>query len=276
MSAHDAHHLQVGRDVFAGNGDLGRVVFLPGSSGRARRIGAHFDGLQIFENKRHHDIYTGTLTRDGTTVDVAAVSTGMGCPSLGVIVAELVALGVHCMVRVGTSGSMQHGLVDTGALVVATGAVRDEAASDAFAPRELAAVAHPLWVAALSRAAAGLGHAERTFLGLVHTKDSLYGREMAQGPLAHENARYMEVLTQAGVVASEMESSHLFVLAQTHGPDLRPLSQRGRPSPGALFAGSVLAIIGDQSEWAPADQAQLAVDRAIDVALQGAVELLRG
>lgn len=275
MSAADAHHLRVGPEVFAGNGGLGRVVFLPGSTGRARRIAEAFEDVRIYENERRHDVCTGVLRLDGRAIDVAAVSTGMGCPSLGIIVAELWALGVRCMVRVGTSGSLQPGRIRSGALVIGTGAVRDEAASDAYAPREVAAVAHPAWVAALSRAAVALGQGDQTYLGMVHSKDSLYGREMAQGPLARENARYMQVLTDCGVLCSEMESSHLFVLAQTHGPDLRPLSQRDRPGPDVFMAGSVLAVIGDHTEWAPDDDAQAAVDRAIQVALRGAVELLR-
>ena len=277
MKAAEAHHLGVGPDVVAGNDGVGRVFLLPGSMARAERIAERFDNHVVHASPRRHDVHTGTYTVLGQTVDIGAVGTGMGCPSLGIIVSELVALGARRLVRVGTAGSLQPERVPPGALVIATAAVRDEGASDALAPREVPAVAHPDVVAALGRAATSLGYADRTFRGLVHAKDSLYGREVATGPMAAESARYMEVLRAAGVLATEMESSHLFMLAQVYGPDLRPLSAAGPGAPPAdrvLMAGAVLAVIGGADGWAAADLAQDTEHAAIDVALQGAVELM--
>ncbi len=276
MSAAAAHHLAIGPEVVAGNGDAGRIFLLPGSPARAERIAAHFDDHRVHRNARRHDVHTGRLTRGGLTIDVATVATGMGCPSLGIIVSELLALGARSMVRVGTSGSLQPDAIDVGDLVIATAAVRDESTSDVFCPRDVPAVAHPAWVSALSRAAVALGHGDRTFRGLVHAKDALYGREQPTGPLAEQSARYMQMLADTGVLATEMESSHLFVLAQATAADLRPINAGDGPHATVVQAGTVLAVIGVGERWAGADDAARAEARAIDVALQGAVELVRG
>lgn len=275
MKAAEAHHLGVGPEVVAGNEGVGRVFLLPGSTARAERIAARFGDHRVHESPRRHDVHTGTFSWEGRQVDIGAVGTGMGCPSLGIIVSELVALGARRLLRVGTAGSLQPAHIGAGALVIATGAVRDEATSDALAPRELPAVAHPAWVRALGQAATALGHADQTFQGLVHAKDCFYGREVATGPLAAESARYMQVLEAAGVLATEMESSHLFILAQVHGPDLRSLAARG-PDPAVLQAGSILAVIGAGEGWADPQVAARTEQAAIEVALHAAVALIHG
>lgn len=275
MSARDAHHLAIGPDVVAGNDGSGRIFLLPGSITRARKIAAHFDDAQVHRNPRRHDVHTGTFTHDGLTVDIGAVGTGMGCPSLGIIVSELRALGVRALLRIGTCGSLQPEQIGLGSLIIATGAVRDEGASDALVPREVPAVAHPGWVNALGQAAVDLGAADQTFRGLVHAKDTFYGREIPTGPLAEQNARYMGMLESAGVLATEMESSHLFLLAQVFGADRRPISQAGLAS-DVVMAGSILAVIGVGEHWADSKAAARAEDRAIQVGLRAAVELVRG
>lgn len=268
-----AHHLAVGPEVIAGNGGLGRVFLLPGSPGRAERIASHFTDAVRHDNPRRHDVFVGTVQVGDARVDVGTVATGMGCPSLGIIVSELLALGARCLLRVGTAGTLQPDHVPVGGLVIATGAVRDEGTSDALCPRDVPAVAHPDAVAALSRAATALGLADHTFRGLVHAKDTFYGREVASGPLAAQSAAYMAMLEAAGVLATEMESSHLFILGQVHGADRRPLSARG-PDPQVVIAGTVLAVIGSTREWGDAALAARTEAQAIEVALRGAVELV--
>ncbi len=270
-----AHHLGIDADAVAGNGGRGRVFFVPGSVGRARAIAARFEDAARHDNPRGLTVWTGRLRVevDGrpVVVDAGAVPTGMGSPSVGIVVTELINLGVRRLLRVGSAGSMQPE-VAVGDVVIARAAVRDEGSSDAFAPRDVPAVAHPDWVRALERAAVALGL--RAFTGLVHTKDTLYGREFPAGPLAGANRDYMRVLAELGVLASEMESSHLFMLAMAHGADVHPV---GRPNPGAraVKAGTVLAIIGDEDHgWAPDDLAAATEARAVEVAVRAAAELI--
>ncbi len=274
MEHFEAHHLCIGPEHLQGNGGRGRVVFVPGSLARTEHLAEHFEDVQVITNPRHLNVHLGTLRSGGLTVDVAAVPTGMGCPSLGIVITELIELGARRFLRVGSAGSLQP-QVGIGDLVVATAAVRDEGASDAYVPREVPAVAHRDWIEALASAAGKLGELEHTFLGLVHTKDSLYGREFPVGPLAEENRRYMELLRGIGVLASEMESSHLFLVSSARGPDVSPLSV-GRGLGSVIKSGTILAVIGDQDTWAPREVAAATEARAVAVAVQAALDLVAG
>ena len=86
-----------------------------------------------------------------------------------------------------------------------------------------------------------------------------------------ENRRYMKLLEEAGVSASEMESSHLFILATLF---TRQLAGEGNP-PAAdrVLAGSILGIIGDDRPFAPKDEVKEVVDTSVALAVQTVAEL---
>jgi len=235
----------------------GRVFLLPGSPARALRIAERFEDARCIESPRGHDVHTGFVVRDGRRFDLGCVSSGMGCPSLGIIARELIALDVRCMIRVGSAGSLQP-RIRGGHLVIASGAVRDEGASEAYAPREFPAVASPAVTWALEDAARELLPAEQFHTGIVHSKDSLYGREFGDGPRREENERYLQELVALGVVASEMEASHLFVLASAH----------------RVEAGCVLGVLGGPDIDSTPEERERAETRTVDVAIQGAVRWL--
>ena len=137
------HHLSIDTEHTRGNRGAGRLFLLPGSDGRARRIAERFSDSEVIPSDRQLNVHLGRLQRDDVTVDVGTVATGMGCPSLDIVVTELIELGARHFIRVGTAGSLQRDVVQVGDLVIATGAVRDEATSDAYAPREYPAIADP-------------------------------------------------------------------------------------------------------------------------------------
>ena len=259
-------HLQAEPSDFVGNAGRGRFLLLPGSRDRALRIARDFKDLRTLAHPRGHDLHLGVIQRQGVDLDVGVISTGMGCPSVDLIVTELIGLGARVLMRVGTSGALQTD-VHTGDVVVATSAVRDEATSDHYLPREFPAVAS--WPLLLATQAA-VRHAScrgQVQFGPVHTKDSLYAREFGFGPLAAEHARYAKWLNQAGVLATEMECAHLFVLAQ-----LGPLAQ----GHDRVLAGAVLAVIGEHDQpFKDSPRAAEAVEDAIELALCAFVELVR-
>ena len=111
--------------------------------------------------------------------------------------------------------------------------------------------------------------------GMTHTKDVLYGREFPMGPMAETNTAYMENLRAMGVIATEMETSHLLILAEMNGTDFTPVSKCAAGA-DVVKAGALLAIIGDDHQgFAPHDVAHRAEGKAIDVALAAMGELLR-
>jgi uridine phosphorylase len=263
------HHLKLGPDELAGNGDLGRYLFLPGDPSRAGRIAEQFEEARALANPRGLDAWLGRLPTDddGDPIDVMAVATGIGPGSTEVVVHELLACGARRLLRVGSCGSMTE-RIRPGQVVVAVGAVRDEGTTGSYAPPEYPAVAHPDVVAAMSEGARRAGLSGETFRGLCHSKDSLFGREFGHGPASERNQRYCEELRRAGVVASEMEASTLFVLASTVEPWCGPLEGGWR---GECQAGAVLAVFGtDHSNMAlDKDLPGLAEQRAIQVAIEG-------
>lgn len=266
------HHISASRDDLAGNHGLGRYVFLPGSDGRAKKIAGHFDDVTVRPSDRGHNLYLGKLKRKGLAIDVAAVSSGMGCPSVDIIMTELLKLGARRFLRVGTAGSLQGDRILVPSVVIATAAVRDEHTSAMYAPVEYPAVASPLMVQALSAAAHELGIADRVFKGVVHSKDSLFAREFGEGPFSVENHTYMARLKSLEVLASEMEASHLFVLASVQGAAVRSLAEGDAGTP-AVLAGCTLAIIGDCQPFSEPANAEKALEMNISLALQGIAEL---
>jgi uridine phosphorylase len=193
-----------------GNNGHGRFFIIPGSNPRAKAIAEeYFDHLTVkYEHGRGHHLYLGKIK--GTDVDVGTIATGMGCPSMDIFCSELILLGCKVLLRLGTAGSMQSH-IKVGDLVVATGAVRDEGASGNYAPYEFPSIASRVIVNSCDDAAKILK--EKPHFGIYQTKDSLYAREFKKGILADDHAKYMERLAAMGCLVSEMEASHLFILA---------------------------------------------------------------
>jgi uridine phosphorylase len=268
------HHLAITAEHAAGNHGAGRLFFLPGSDGRANRLSQHFSDREVIPSDRQLNVYLGQIEKHGATVDVGAVATGMGCPSLDIVVTELILLGARSFIRVGTAGSLLPGVVSTGDLVIATGAVRDESTSDCYVAREYPAVADGEIVAALERAALGCDMGDHTFKGVVHSKDSLYSREMGYGPRQAINQDYMRQLSEIGVVASEMETAHLLVLSDVHSKKPVPLSTPAGVA--KIRSGALLAVIGDHTAFSGAEQTRRAEEAAITIAIAAAHELFAG
>ena len=258
------YHIGLTPEHLVGNGDLGRYVLLPGDRSRAERIAAHFEDTQRIANPRGHDSFLGRLPApDGRGVDVLAISSGMGPPSVEIIVTELLDCGARRLVRVGSSGGMNPD-VPPGSVVVVTGAVRDESTSDRWTPPSYPAFSHPNAVQAMMNGATALGLADQTFAGICHSKDSLFGRELGRGPMVEANRHYVESLEASGVLATEMEASTLFVLASVASARaVAPISRGSSSVP--VQAACVLAVYGEPGS----ETSKLADQRAISVACAG-------
>ena len=161
------YHLQIH------NGHVGKYVILPGDPKRCEKIAAYFEHPVLIADSREFVTYTGTL--EGETVSVT--STGIGGPAAAIAMEELFKAGAHTFIRVGTCGGIDTE-VQSGDLVIATGAVRAEGTSREYAPIEYPAVANLDVVCALREAARG--QAIRFHTGVVQSKDSFYGQHEPQ------------------------------------------------------------------------------------------------
>lgn len=192
-------------------GDVGRYCILPGDPGRCASIAALFDDARLVSQNREYVIYTGSLLGE----KVSVCSTGIGGPSAAIAMEELTAIGADTFIRVGTCGGIDVN-VQSGDIVVATGAIRFEHTSMEYAPIEFPAVADFGITAALIRAAQDMG--KTCHAGVVQCKDSFYGQHSpARMPVSYELLSKWEAWKRLGVKASEMESAALFVVAAALG-----------------------------------------------------------
>ena len=188
-------------------GDVGRYVFLPGDPGRCQQIASYFDDPVHIGMNREYNVYTGTLLGE----KVSVCSTGIGGPSASIAMEELHNIGADTFIRVGTCGGIDLD-VQSGDVVVATGAIRFEHTSREYAPIEYPAVADFDVTTALVQASRALG--KRTQVGVVQCKDAFYGQHSpARMPVSYELLNLWEAWKRLGVKASEMESAALFVVA---------------------------------------------------------------
>ena len=104
----------------AEKGDYAPVVILPGDPIRATKIAARFDGG--LENTRQVNQNRGLVGYTGTVegVPVSVQVTMMGSPTTGIVVEELLMLGVETFIRVGTTGAFPP--LEIGNVVVAQAA----------------------------------------------------------------------------------------------------------------------------------------------------------
>ena len=192
-------------------GDVGRYVILPGDPGRCEKIAALFDDAHFVAQNREFTIYTGTLLGE----KVSVCSTGIGGPSAAIAMEELHNIGADTFLRVGTCGGIRLD-VQSGDIVVATGAIRYEHTSREYAPIEFPAVPDFTVTAALKAAAEAAGKPCHT--GVVQCKDSFYGQHSPERmPVSYELKEKWEAWKRLGVLASEMESAALFCVAAALG-----------------------------------------------------------
>lgn len=262
-------HINAAPEDFQGNGANGRYIFFPGSDGRAKQIAERFSNVVVKEHPRRHNLYMGTIEEDGQTIDVASISSGMGTPSLDIICNELLHLGAKRFLRVGTAGLMQPEYMQPGNLVIGTGSVRDEGASKTYVPPEFPAIASLEMVTAAMHAAKKLNRIKSVYTGIMHSKDSLFAREFGQGTMSEENRRYMRILHDAGVVASEMESAMLFILAQIWDHKMR-LEKKGR-----VFAGALCAVVGEGEAFESEEAIRQMTENLIELSIHTYVELFK-
>ena len=259
-------HINATAEDLAGNNDIGRYIFLPGSDGRAKEIATHFKNVTVKSHSRGHHLYLGTLISEGRTIDVAAVSSGMGCPSMEIILHELFHLGAKHFLRVGTAGSLQPKLVSIGTVVNATASVRDECTTTDYAPLEIPAIGSFEFTSAILHAAKKLQLLDKVQTGLVHCKSSFYAREFGAGPRHAENVAYLELLSRYGVLASEMETAALFIQSQFYNHQLR---QKGQGPRFRVIAGALLGILATPPDHMATESETLATTKnMVELALE--------
>ena len=192
-------------------GKVGDYCLLPGAPERVEQIARLLENPVCIGVNREFTVWNGSL--NGKLVTVC--STGIGGPSTAIAAEELADCGAKVMIRVGTCGGIDT-RVESGDLVVASGAVRQDGTSVEYAPLSFPAVPDAEVLFALS-AAAKESHV-RSHIGVVQSKDSFYGQHSPERmPVARELTEQWEAWKRLGVLASEMEASTLFTVGASRG-----------------------------------------------------------
>ncbi|MGB9719454.1 MAG: nucleoside phosphorylase [Candidatus Anstonellales archaeon] len=232
-------------------GDVGSFVLLPGDPGRVDAISKFLKKPKLVKHNREFKTITGYY--DG--IRVSAVSTGIGAPAMAIAVEELAGLGVRVMMRVGSCGALQKN-IKLGETVIPQGAVREEGTSHLYVDENYPAI--PDYGVYSALVAAARKNRVKFYTGIVRSHDSFY---------VPYNKEWQKYWSGYGVIASDMETSVLFVLAKLKG----------------IKAGSVLNVVDEfgvdvkKSISAYAHHAKKCIEgekREIKIAL-GAIKIIR-
>jgi DeoD family purine-nucleoside phosphorylase len=184
-------------------GDYAPNVLCPGDPRRATYIAETFfdPGYRCVNEERGLLGYTGTF--EGAPISVQ--TTGMGCPSSGIVFEELIMLGARRLVRVGTCGGLLDGM-RMGDTVIAVSATAEDATPlryaqmDGYAPTATFTLAET--AAKLSRE-----HGATVHVGPIVTSGVFYDPD----PTAY--ARWKRL----GHLGVEMEAAMMYTIAAVKG-----------------------------------------------------------
>ena len=187
--------------VRAARGDYATAVLCPGDPRRATYIAENFfDGATLVNEERGMLGYTGTF--EGSPISVQ--SSGMGCPSAGIVYEELIQLGATRLLRVGTCGAIGDGMAMADLVIGVTASAVDTTAlqyagMDGLAPAATFGLAET--AARLARDGGG-----RVHTGPIITSALFYDPDL-------ENISRWR---RTGHLAIEMEAAMLYTVAAVH------------------------------------------------------------
>ncbi len=232
------------------------IALLSGDPERSEQIatGRLADARELSRN-RGLDSFSATLP--GGRPVVCATS-GMGAPSMSIVVNELVQVGVTTIIRIGTSGSIQDH-VRSGSVVIGQAALTNQGAADDIAPSAFPAAADPFLTVALADAARreGIDH----HVGVMASADTFFeGQERSESSANPHLLRRLQGMVDEyqalGILNFEMEAGTLFKMGLVYG----------------FAAGCACGIIAQRTEDERPDLAAKAraVDDAVTVAIAAA------
>lgn len=254
MSHETFYHIGFGRHHLGDEPPT--LAVISGDPGRAERIAKdHLEGSKALSENRGLNSYLGQLPNGRP---ILSTTSGMGAPSLTIVVNELVQVGIRTIIRIGTSGSIQDH-VDGGSVVITSAALCRQGAALDIAPPGYPATADPFLTVAMAEAADELGIEHH--VGLTASVDTFFeGQERSKSSanphLLRRHLGSTDEIRDLNVLNYEMEAGTLFVMGQVYG----------------FRAGCVCAVIGKRTETEEPDREikAKAVDNAIRTALAGA------
>ncbi len=243
-----------------GRADLGAtppdIALLSGDPNRASMIAHTFlREMKTLSENRGLNSYMGVLPNGRP---ILSATSGMGAPSLSIVVNELVQVGIKVIIRIGTTGSIQD-YIKAGSVVISHAALCRQGAANDIAPVEYPAVADPLLTVDLINAARELGVPYH--MGITASVDTFYeGQERRESSANPNLMRRLQGITEEyrrmNILNYEMESGTLFKMGSVYG----------------FAAGCVCGVIAQRTEAETVvyEQKTTAINHAIEIALLSA------
>lgn len=174
-----------------------------GDPNRATIGASLLQSADLIWDVRGYRAYTGFFGEKKVTI----CSHGVGAPSAALILTDLFKAGVLTIIRAGTCGSLSP-QINIGDLIIASGAIREDGASDQLLPAEFPAVASYDLTKALLHFGTDLCE-KQIYEGVVWSSSLYYPHSFIQSNI--------DIWRKCGVLACEMEMAVLFTLAAIYG-----------------------------------------------------------
>ncbi|MCC7164475.1 MAG: nucleoside phosphorylase [Anaerolineae bacterium] len=231
--------------------DISPFVLTCGDPERAKRISEYLTNAKQVGAWREYHSYTGEYKGKRIT----AISHGVGGAGAAICFQELIRIGAHTIVRVGTSGSyLAH--IRSGDILIGTGATREDGTSNVLVDVAFPAISD-LDVTNALRAAAAARRDVKFALGVMRSTAAFY---YGLTPNPHH------YWADAGAVGVEMELATLLIIASLN----------------KIRGGGIFVADGNPNETASANMSdydphrkavEVAKDKMIEIALDALLRL---
>ncbi|WMM25388.1 nucleoside phosphorylase [Tissierella sp. MB52-C2] len=181
--------------------DISEYVILPGDPGRVLRVGALLDSYEEVAYNREFRTIKGYYKG----VPITVTSTGIGGPSASIAIEELISCGAKYLIRIGSGGAVQSN-IDIGDLIVCSAATREEGTTSMYITPTYPAVPDIKLTNLIIDTCEELKY--KYHYGIVRSHDSFY---------TDNEDKIMEYWNSKNILASDMETSSLFVIGQLRG-----------------------------------------------------------
>ncbi|MBH8574315.1 nucleoside phosphorylase [Nostocaceae cyanobacterium CENA369] len=253
MTSKRFYHIGFGQDDLDSSPPT--IALLSGDPERSRFIAqTHLQDVRLLSENRGLNSYVGYLPNGRP---ILSATSGMGAPSLSIVVNELVQVGIQQIIRIGTCGSIQP-YVPVGSIVISSAALCRQGAANDIAPVEYPAAADPFLTVALAQAARKLQIEH--YIGITASVDTFYeGQERtdsANPNLMRSLYGITEEYQRLNVLNYEMECGTLFKMAGVY----------------QFAASAVCGVVAQRSvaEEIVLSQKEIAINNAIATAVHAA------
>lgn len=187
--------------ILCKKGDIAPYVLLPGDPGRVLRMAKQLDFFKEISFNREYRVVTGKYQ----DLPITICSTGIGGPSTAIALEELINLGAHTFIRVGSCGACQKN-IKIGDVIIPDSVIREDHTCLDYVPLQFPAVADRHLLRALENTAVKIG--AKYHIGASISSDALY---------SNANKERKVIWSKFGALAQDMEAGTVLTLARVKG-----------------------------------------------------------